>query len=266
MPSSLIFVGLVAAWLAVLVPMVAKYRQEVRRTGDGALAARVLHRGGSGIKLRRPGPAAGHRSNPDWRQPEHEETVVDKTAADDSMHDHPTQVLAITRTDEADHAPLGGVDEHEQYEQDEHRELEAPRRTGRGGYDPEADAVARMARYSFRQRVVLGLLIAAVLTAVLAGVAFSSLWTVHVLIDLGLVGYLAYLRRQVRIEENVRERRMARMGRARLGVHSTEDDEFGVVPQRLRRPGAVVLEIDDEDPAFDELDDRPYELPRASGQ
>ena len=42
--------------------------------------------------------------------------------------------------------------------------------------------------------------------------------------------------------------------RARLGVESREDDELSIVPPRLRRPGAVVLEIDDEDPAFDVLD------------
>ena len=35
---------------------------------------------------------------------------------------------------------------------------------------------------------------------------------------------------------------------------SREDAELSVVPPRLRRPGAVVLEVDDEDPAFDVLD------------
>ncbi len=246
MPSSLIFVVLVAAWLVVLVPMVAKHRQEIRCTGDAALATRVLHHGGSGARLRRPAPGVGHPSDPDWFEHNHEEAAVDDQISD---------------AERFDAGEDGAVDERP--------EAEAPRRrSGRGGYDPEADAVARMARYSFRQRVVLGLLIGAVLTAILAAVAFSSLWVVHVALDLGLVGYLGYLRRQVRIEEDIRERRMARLGRARLGVDSTADDEFGVVPQRLRRPGAVVLEIDDEDPAFAELDEhvREYELPRASGQ
>lgn len=237
MPSSLIFVLLVAAWLAVLVPMVAKHRREIRRTGDGALATRVLHHGGSVVRLRRPGPAAGHRSDPDWQVHDHEEAAVDDQS---SEHEAVAQ------------------------EQEEH----APRRTGRGGYDPEADAVARMARYAFRQRVVVGLLIGAVLTAILALVAFPSLWWVHVVLDLALVGYLAYLRRQVRIEEDIRERRMARLGRARLGVDSKVDEEFAAVPRRLRRPGAVVLEVDDEDPAFEDLDEYPgeYALPHASGQ
>ena len=60
--------------------------------------------------------------------------------------------------------------------------------------------------------------------------------------------YLGYLRRQTRIEERVRRRRMQRIARSRLGVENTDDREFDVVPSRLRRPGAVVLEIDDEDP------------------
>ena len=75
--------------------------------------------------------------------------------------------------------------------------------------------------------------------------------------------YLAYLRRQTRIEEKVRRRRMHRMARARLGVENAADREYDVVPSRLRRPGAVVLEIDDEDPIFEHLD---YDIPvRAYG-
>jgi len=262
-PSSLIFVVLVAAWLTVLVPMVAKHRQEIRRTGDGALAARVLHHGGSAARLRRPGPAAGHRSDPDWAgydlaeddlaeydsaEYDHEEVAVELDAHQDEVVDEQPETETAPRSDDE----------------------RVGRRSGRGGFDPVADAVARMARYAFRQRMVLGLLVGAVLTAVVAAVAFPSLWWLHVVLDLGLVGYLVYLRRQVRIEEDVRERRMSRMGRARLGVDSKVDEEYGRVPQRLRRPGAVVLEIDDEDPAFDELDEHlpeaPMELPRASGQ
>jgi hypothetical protein len=86
--------------------------------------------------------------------------------------------------------------------------------------------------------------------------------------------YLGYLRKQTRIEERVHRRRMQRMARSRLGVENTHDREFDVVPARLRRPGAVVLDIDDEDPIFEHLDYAPYErdyrwhsdLPRAAGQ
>jgi hypothetical protein len=58
-------------------------------------------------------------------------------------------------------------------------------------------------------------------------------------------------------------------------VENTYDREYDVVPSRLRRPGAVVLEIDDEDPIFEHLDYAPHTardydwdrvLPRAVGQ
>ncbi len=82
--------------------------------------------------------------------------------------------------------------------------------------------------------------------------------------------YLGYLRRQTRIEEQLRRRRAQRVRRSRLGVENTDDPELDVVPARLRRPGAAVLEIDDEDPVFEYLDEvafaRRFDLPKAAGQ
>jgi hypothetical protein len=127
-------------------------------------------------------------------------------------------------------------------------------RRGRGGFDPEADAIARAARYRFRQRAVLGLLLTAIMSAAVGLIAAPLAWWVSGGAVAMLVAYLSYLRRQVRMEEEIRRRRMARFARARLGVESTTDAELRLVPARLRRPGAVVLEIDDEDPAFEHLD------------
>jgi hypothetical protein len=61
------------------------------------------------------------------------------------------------------------------------------------------------------------------------------------------------------------------MMRSRLGVENAEDEKLDVVPARLRRPGAAVLEIDDEDPIFEHLEyttfaRKHYDLPRAAGQ
>lgn len=253
MPDSLLFVGLVLAWLVVLVPMLARHRQEVRRTADAALATRVLHRSGSRVRLVRRGPADGHRSDPQWQ--ERQDQVVE-----DPVQDMAAQDTAGSAPDDAEleHASDDGA------------ELR-PRRSGRGGFDPHADAVARRARYAFRQRVASALVVAALVTLVGAVLGLSALWSPHLVVDLVLVGYLAFLRRQTRIEADVRERRLARMGRARLGVDTVEHEAgFGAVPARLRRPGAVVLEIDDEDPAFDELEGplryEEQELPRAAGQ
>lgn len=70
--------------------------------------------------------------------------------------------------------------------------------------------------------------------------------------------YLVNLRKTVREEAELRARRIRRMKMARLGVRHQDDDALGI-PQRLRRPGAVVLELDDEDPDFHDL---PYaEIP-----
>jgi hypothetical protein len=57
-------------------------------------------------------------------------------------------------------------------------------------------------------------------------------------------------------------------------VENAYDRDYDVVPSRLRRPGAVVLEIDDEDPVFEHLDYAmamrtfgwPRDLPRAVGE
>src|SRR5205823_13906051 len=77
-------------------------------------------------------------------------------------------------------------------------------RPGRGGFDPEAAEIAARAKYSFRQRVVVILLVAAVVTAAVAAFLFPVVWWGHGAADVILVGYLGYLRRQVRIEEEIR--------------------------------------------------------------
>lgn len=258
MPSSLIFAALAAAWLAVLVPMVAKRRQEVVRVAESALASRVL---------RRPSRPRGA-----------------------AQHDREVPVMSEQAAEQLD---------------------ERRYRPGRGGYDPEAAALAARERYVFRQRVVLGLLACAVATLLLGLVTSGIFLGMHVMLDLALVGYLAYLRRQVRIEDEVRQRRAARMAGSRsrtapaaaaheeapheeysghqdagyrhsgheysdyprvsypqVGAphghdeqlrHEQQDEEPAEsAPARQSpppaHPTAVALDLDDEDPMFDELD------------
>ena len=69
-PQSLLWISLVVLWLFVLVPMLISKRDAVRRTSDVALATRVLNSENSGRRLKRGGPASGHRSDPDWRPSE----------------------------------------------------------------------------------------------------------------------------------------------------------------------------------------------------
>ncbi|BBY57597.1 divisome protein SepX/GlpR [Mycolicibacterium sarraceniae] len=135
----------------------------------------------------------------------------------------------------------------------------------------EATAAAVSARkYRFRKRMLMAMAAAMVITAVLSFTVSPDLWWACGSAGAVTILYLGYLRRQTRIEEQVRRRRQKRMARSRLGVENTEDREFDVVPSRLRRPGAAVLDIDDEDPIFEHLDEvafaRHFDLPRAAGQ
>jgi hypothetical protein len=135
----------------------------------------------------------------------------------------------------------------------------------------ETTAAAVSARkYRFRKRMLMAMAAVMVITAVLSFTVSPDLWWACGEAGAVTILYLAYLRRQTRIEEQVRRRRQQRMARSRLGVENTEDREFDVVPSRLRRPGAAVLDIDDEDPIFEHLDEvafaRHFDLPRAAGQ
>lgn len=141
-----------------------------------------------------------------------------------------------------------------------------PTRRGRGGYDPEADAVARAARYTFRQRAVVALVLGAVLCGGLAVAVAPIFWWGCGGAVLSLGTYLGYLRKQVRIEQEIRRRRSARLAardQESTGYGSADSESDSV---RTARPGmdrdtaralrrrAHLLEPDDEDPAFEHLD------------
>jgi hypothetical protein len=257
MPSSLIVVALFVAWLAVLVPMIARRRQEVARPTDSALAARVVRSGSAHARL--------------------EDTMSDAEPEPDRED--------VPREPDTDHAVI--EDEYEDYDDEGYEDesyvdesyVDEPRysrpyRPGRGGFDPEAAAVIARAKYSYRQRVVLAMIVLAIGTAIAAATAFPLVWWPHALIDTALVGYLTYLRRQVRIEQEIRERRLARIRHARQSAparpHTASAHGLAPrpkLPSTPLRPGTAVVELDDEDPAFDDLDD-PRALPyrRAAGE
>ncbi|MCG3750538.1 gephyrin-like molybdotransferase receptor GlpR [Amycolatopsis sp. Poz14] len=258
MPSSVIIVALAAAWLVVLVPMVARKRQQVTRTPTSALAARVVRRG-----------SARNEGQEDDAMSDH---------ANPSVEDDLAELEAELDADldaepEPEPEPLPQPSRAERAA--EPRRERRSYRPGRGGFDPEAAEIAAKARYAFRQRVVVILLIAAVVTAAIAGFAISLAWWAHAAVDVALVGYLVYLRRQVRIENEIRQRRMARYAttapapayEAYDSFEEEEEEDVEVVApevprdiverkpspmSRIRRQ-AVVVDLDDEDPAFEEL-------------
>ncbi|SCX20892.1 divisome protein SepX/GlpR [Corynebacterium jeikeium] len=126
-------------------------------------------------------------------------------------------------------------------------------RRGRGVYDPVASARLARERQNRRKKVLLVLLALCALSFGASLALGGGVWLTFVAMVAFTAFYLVMLRRQAIEERELRHRRLVRMRRARLGVRNTEDDELGV-PDRLIRPGAVILEADENDPAFSNLE------------
>jgi hypothetical protein len=216
-----------------------------------------------------------------FEEPEDEnvDTAIYEVATDEYED---TAIYEVATDEYEEEASDGTADEYEYVE--DSSGLEAPEEgdlqiadslmaARRRRYDPAKAEAISARKYKFRKRMLALMTLALIGSA--AGAYFlvaAAPWGWYVCGGLAAVTlmYLGYLRRQTRIEERVRRRRMQRMARSRLGVENTEDRDLNVLPPRLRRPGAVVLEIDDEDPVFEHLDYAPsardYDLPRAAGQ
>lgn len=128
----------------------------------------------------------------------------------------------------------------------------AQRRLGRGGWDPVKEKEASATRYQRRQRTLIGLAIAVVATVCLGIVVGGWTWWFAGITGAITTIYLVALRSQVRREQELLRRRVYHLRRARLGVRNA-DNPAESLPPNLRRPGALVLEIDDESPDFDYL-------------
>jgi hypothetical protein len=287
-PSSLIFTGLVVLWLLILVPAVARHQQEVARPSGASLAGRVLTRPRrrsteEGDSVDDDGTrTVGTRPAEVWvpaarRRADTAVAVPVQSGWDDEPEPDDSEAEADLDADvDADADGVAAADaDHDDHDDDRGWERPPPRyRPGRGGFDPQADAEAARRRYAFRQRMVLALLICALLTGVAAAAALRVLWWAHAALDLILVAYLVYLRRQVREEAAIRQRRAARMAGTRR-TSAAEDRDLDEWARRgrdaTRRPPApredtpepepVAAEPDPELPAeavdelVDELDD-----------
>ena len=137
-------------------------------------------------------------------------------------------------------------------------------------YESKTAAAVSARKFRFRKRMLMAMAVLLLVSGVAAYLVSPGFWWLCGTVGAVTILYLGYLRRQTRIEAQVRRRRAQRMMRSHLGVENTNDPEYDVVPARLRRPGSVVLEIDDEDPIFEHLEYTPfardYDLPRAAGQ
>ncbi len=404
LPTSLIVVGLVAAWLVVLVPMVAKRREHVPESDEDSAGFRVLRRASRSLRRRpvlsrtavtdaeirdplrgRPDDEADARadhfeddvdddaeydadeySEAEYRGNEHrgdeyggdeysgdevEYAAAQHDETDDDDAEYPERAVAEQdddRWDEADaddarHRPddydtddewtqerrvshrhrraaqparrepqwraeparderWSAVDDRgrthaEPPRYDEARYRPVPVRPGRGGFDARAAEQAKAYRYRQRRRVVLALLVLTVVGAALGVLGVALAWAGAAVGTVLLALYLAYLRRQVRIEETIRQRRAARQERARqirpvyrasvaeqvrahrsgslarpaagdepVETYRVRSHARPTVPPAFHTRG-VPVDLDDDDPAFDDLEYyRPVTYRRAAGE
>ena len=297
MPSSLVFAALVVAWLAVLVPVVARRRQTVPRPAETHLSARVLARperaavtttadATTAIATAEPeidsedphGPGADAPQGRVLDRGRGRRPFRDDTGEDEGMDDRDDEGYLAT----AEHDD--GYDDgyEDRYDDGSGHDDEAPGpydvpdhhprayRPGRGGFDADAAAATAHARYAFRQRVAIGLIAVAVASLLAALVVTPALWWLHGVADLGLVGYLIFLRRQTRIEDEVRRRRLARLTGERRALEArrerqAEHEQFLSEAQRwdVEDDDDEAADADHEDAELDdaEHDEDDVDLP-----
>jgi hypothetical protein len=224
-----------------------------------------------------------------------ESVAEDESFTETETMSDPEPVVAPVAESVAGANPQDGTaDEYEYVDdtsgleaEDDPEPVMAPRRGNRQRrLESTAAAEVSARKYRFRKRVLMAMsaiMLAAAAVAFTVGPAFW--WACGTSAVVTLL-YLGYLRRQTRIEEQVRRRRQQRMARSRPDYERDSEfrdpfrdprgratarrvdvDEFG---SRYQRAGAAVLDIDDEDPVFEHLDEVPYgrryDLPRAAGQ
>lgn len=282
-----IAIALIAAvWIFMLAPWILRSHKPISKAGEAFDETRVIHEGGTSAltvrKRPRPGPLDGSTlydatiDEPlsiDETEPEIADVIpdieddayfiddddIDETVPYDIDDAYITPEDLLYPTDDT-LTPLEETGEYETYspETDDEEltdeELQyAAARKGRGGYDPEADRSYANDRYQRRQRTVITLGVIVVVTTIAALVLGNLVWIAPAIAVAITTLYLIALRSQVKAEGQLRHRRIQQLRRSRLGVRNASDHELGI-PQRLRRPGAVVLEIDDESPDFVHLD------------
>ena len=132
----------------------------------------------------------------------------------------------------------------------------AAARRGRGGFDPEREKKNTATRFQRRQRTLLALIAACVVTFVIAFVAGGWTWVLPA-VAVGMTAwFMVALRRVVLQERALHARRLRQLRRARMGVAMSNHVEH---PRDARlRAGSVVLDLDDESPDFDTLPSARY--------
>lgn len=129
---------------------------------------------------------------------------------------------------------------------------------GRGGFAPGHVQAREEAAYRERRRILAALSLVTLVSIVTAFFVQPLGYVAVGVVVAVFAAYLFFLRRTVRIEQQRHAQRRARQRRREVEEARVRREQaeplYVAPPARLRRPGgAIVLEIDDEDPAFDHL-------------
>lgn len=135
---------------------------------------------------------------------------------------------------------------------------EAERRRGRGGYDPVAAEAAAQKRYKRRRIIFLVLAVLLIPMIAVAAVLGGLVWIAPAAWCGVIAFYLAALRSQVRLENELRQRRLAQMRRARAQRAERGYREEEETPAPSFQGQYSLVDVDDGDPLFDHLDTRPF--------
>lgn len=129
----------------------------------------------------------------------------------------------------------------------------AEKRRGRGVYDPVADQAAAHKRYRRRRNIFLFLLVLLIPAITTAAIYGGAVWIAPAVNVIIIAIYLAGLRSQVRLEQQLRARRMAQLRRARRDRDDYDQRREEGVDTSFRGQ-YLLVDTDDGDPIFDHLD------------
>ena len=127
----------------------------------------------------------------------------------------------------------------------------AAARAGRGGYDPGRAQQARTRRIQRRKWTFIGLLAVTAVCLLAAVIIGGWVWVLPAAAIGVTAWFMVALRRVVKQEHALQQRRLRQLRRARLGVDTAQHP--GPAVRERRRAGSIILDLDDENPDFDHL-------------
>lgn len=127
----------------------------------------------------------------------------------------------------------------------------AAARAGRGGFDPGRAQQARAGRIQRRKWTFIGLLAVTAVCLLAAVIVGGWVWVLPTVAIAVTAWFMVALRRVVKQEHALHQRRLRQLRRARLGVDTARRP--GPAVRERRRAGSIILDLDDENPDFDHL-------------